>query len=131
VARDELGNGGEEGVRGDWLRGVRLVLALGFGAGALFHLVSLGWPGIGSFSPPWRHGLFVVVNLFFAGATLRPPRWLVVPAAVLVGQQGYGHGADLLRAAAAGQLDVQSALTLLSLPFVAWVALRALRSRYR
>ena len=114
-------------MRGHWLRGLRWLLALGFGAGALFHLVSLVRPDIGSFSPPWRHALFVAVNLLFAWAMLRPPRWLVVPAAILVVQQGYGHGADLLRAAASGKADLQSAVTVLVLPFVAWVAGRAMR----
>jgi hypothetical protein len=108
-----------------WLRPLRAVLAVGFGAGALFHLVSLGWPQIGSFSPPWRHALFVGINLFFAWAMLRPPRWLVAPAAALIAQQGCGHGSDLVHAAALGRLDVQSAVTLLTLPFVAWVAIRA------
>jgi hypothetical protein len=110
-----------------WLRGLRVALALGFAAGALFHLASLVRPDLGSPSPPWRHAIFVAVNLFFGGAMLRPPRWLVVPAAVLVAQQGYGHGADLLAAARVGRLDVQSAVTLLVLPFVAWVAVRAMR----
>ena len=108
-----------------WLRPLRAALALGFGAGAAFHLASLGWPQMGSFSPPWRHALFIGVNLCFALAMLRPPRWLVLPAAALVAQQGYGHGRDLVHAAAVGQLDVQSAVTLLTLPFVAWVAVRA------
>ncbi len=83
--------------------------------GRLFHLVSVVAAGAsGAPSPPWRHALFVAVNVFFGWAMLRPPRWLVVPAAVLVAQQGYGHGADLRGTRRrAGQVDVQSAVTLL------------------
>ncbi len=112
---------------GGWLRGLRVVLALGFVAGAVFHLASLVRPDLGSPSPPWRHATFVAVNLFFGWAMLRPPRWLVVPAAVLVAQQGYGHGVDLLAAARVGHFDGQSAVTLAILPLVAWVGLRATR----
>jgi hypothetical protein len=85
---------------------------------AVFHAVAIVVPSVSEPSPAWRHGLFVVVNLFFAWAFLTRARWLPWPFAVLCVQQTWSHGSDLVAAHANGHLDVQSLAVLVSLPLL-------------
>lgn len=104
------------------------LLAILFGAGALFHLVAIFAPGIGNPSSSGRHAVFVLLNGFFATAFFFGQRWVIVPVLALVAQQAYSHGTDLVRAHAEGRTDVQSLLVLLFLPVVLIAALDLLRS---
>jgi hypothetical protein len=68
--------------------------ALGFLAGAAYHISALVAPGAPWLepSPPWRHALFVAVNLAGAAGFWTRPRWLVFPVAALAAQQVVSHG---------------------------------------
>lgn len=79
-------------------------LAVAFGFGALLHLAALVRPAIDPESPPWRHALFVAINLVcVAGFRSRP--WYFLPAYVaLAVQQGTTHGASVVEHAQRGEI---------------------------
>ena len=47
--------------------------------------------------PAWRHLVFVLVNLGFAGLFLTRPLWLIWPYTILAIQVLHSHGADILK----------------------------------
>jgi hypothetical protein len=59
---------------------------------ACYHLVGIFYP-INS-SPPWRHGLFVIINLFCVYGFLNRPRFFVYFFFLLFLQQLYSHGGN-------------------------------------
>ena len=98
-----------------------LLVAAGVGAGvvSLFHAAAIVFPAISEPSPPWRHGLFIGVNLFFAWAFVKRVSWLPWPFGALCVQQAWSHGSAFMAARAVGHTDVQSLAVLLALPCVA------------
>jgi len=96
---------------------------------ACVHASALLRPSAADASPPWRHGLFLGINLLFAGLYTWRPWWLPYAFALLAVQQVWSHGHDLAAAHAAGLWDVSSLVVLLSIPLFAWVAWVARRSR--
>lgn len=101
------------------------VFALVFTCTALFHTLG-AFLALDS-SPPWRHALFACINATCVYGVLIRPRWFVYAFAVLLVQQIYSHGADLVAANRAGHLDVTSLLDLLGLPVVFAFLLRDFR----
>ena len=83
---------------------------------AIFHAVAIFVPTVSEPSPPWRHGVFVLVNLFFAWAFLTRARWLPLPFGALCIQQAWSHGSAFLAARAVGHTDLQSLAVLVTLP---------------
>src|SRR6185312_10756746 len=75
---------------------LRYAFVVVFAVSAAYHAVALARPGFGEPSPAWRHALFVAVNLAFAAGFARPPRWFVLPVALLAVQQLASHGAYAL-----------------------------------
>lgn len=73
-------------------RGVFLAIAAFFVVGALFHVAALVRPALEDPSPPWRHALFVLINLTAALGSLRRPRGFAVAFALLTAQQLWSHG---------------------------------------
>src|SRR5215467_12600686 len=71
---------------------IRGAFALGFVCAAVFHALALVRPDLAEPSPPWRHALFVGVNLAVAAGFLWRPRGFKVVFALLCAQQLYGHG---------------------------------------
>ncbi len=96
---------------------------------ACTHALALVAPAPDDGSPPWRHGLFLAINLVFAGLYARRPWWLPYAFAPLAAQQIWSHGHDLARARSEGRWDLSSVVVLLSLPLFAWVAWAARRAR--
>lgn len=96
---------------------------------ASVHVTALLAPAPDDASPPWRHGLFVGINLLFAGLYVWRPWWLPWAFAPLALQQVWSHGHDLAAAHAAGRWDVSSLVVLLSIPLFAWIAWVARRAR--
>jgi hypothetical protein len=84
------------------MRALFTLLALLSLAAAVYHFIGLFQPLNGS--PPWRHGLFVAIDLSCAYGFLRRPRWFVWFFGALAMQQGYGHGSSLLRTLAEGHV---------------------------
>lgn len=96
---------------------VRLAVSALFAAGAAFHLIAVAIP-IGTPSPPWRHCLFIAINLTMAIGFAQKARWLLPAALVFAAQQGFSHGSDVARAAREGVWDIQGTGALLFLPLV-------------
>ncbi|HVY25806.1 MAG TPA: hypothetical protein VHB79_04615 [Polyangiaceae bacterium] len=91
------------------------VVSASFALGALFH----GYASIvGDSSPPWRHALFVAINLGAAWGCWRKPPWFIWPFALLLLQQLYSHGRDFVRAWPE-HLDTRSLAVLVWMPVVA------------
>jgi len=86
---------------------------------AMFHVAALVVPTMGEPSPPWRHALFVAVNLAAAWAFVRRPRGLRIGFSLLWLQQCISHGAAFVAAHDAGHLDVQSLVVLVAFPCIA------------
>ena len=63
-----------------------------FIAAAVYHAVHIFVPETANASPPWRHALFVLINLAVAGCLVLRPRAFVGAFALLTVQQIYGHG---------------------------------------
>jgi hypothetical protein len=59
-----------------------------------FHLIGIFYP-INS-SPTWRHALFVGINLFCAYGFLKRPRFFVYLFFLLLLQQIYSHGGNVI-----------------------------------
>ena len=75
-----------------------MAFAVLFIGAALFHAVHVFVPEAGPASPPWRHALFVIINLVVAACLLSRPRVFVGAFAILTLQQMYGHGSMALDA---------------------------------
>jgi len=73
-------------------RGVFLSIAAFFAAGAVFHLAALVRPAVADPSPPWRHALFVLVNVAVALGMRWRPRGFALGFALLAAQQLWSHG---------------------------------------
>ena len=86
-----------------------------FVAGALFHLYYSFAPDP---LPPWRHALFVAINLGAAWGCFRQPPWFIWPFTLLLLQQLYSHGRDFAQAWP-GHIDWQSLVVLVWMPLVA------------
>jgi hypothetical protein len=93
-------------------------LAVAFVAAAAVHGAALIAPGVDPTSPPWRHALFVAINLGCALGFVARPRWFIAPFALLVVQQLVSHGGQAWRAwCQRGRLDVASLAVLAAMPF--------------
>ena len=68
------------------------ILAIGFFAAGAFHAVALFAPDVAAPSPPWRHALFVIVNVAVGLGMLRRPRWFTPLFGLLCAQQLVSHG---------------------------------------
>ena len=101
------------------------LLAAGFAVGAVYHLAALADPALDPSSPPWRHGLFVAINLLCMAGMLRRPRGFALLFALLTAQQVFSHGA---RAWAmwrdARRVDQASLVVLLAMPAILALLLR-------
>jgi hypothetical protein len=92
--------------RWTWSDIVFVLLAMSFLVGAAIHVAALVRPTIDPASPPWRHGLFVGLNLLGAAGFLKRP-WYFLPAfLVLAVQQGTTHGVRAVRALTVGKFEV-------------------------
>lgn len=93
------------------------IVGVGFAGAAVFHAAAIVHPGIAEPSPPWRHGLFVLINgLVAVGFFLRPVAfaWLL---SVLTVQQLYSHGTYGWQVLTTeGRLDWASVLVLVAMP---------------
>ena len=92
-----------------------IIASASFVVAALAHLYALFSADP---SPPWRHALFVAINLVAAWGCWRRPRWFIWPFALLLLQQLYSHGHDLAQAWPA-RIDWRSLLVVIWLPIVA------------
>lgn len=102
-----------------------LAFAFIFACTAVFH--ALGVVLTLDSSPHWRHALFACINAACVYGVLSRPRWFVYAFAVLLLQQLFSHGADLVAANRAGHLDITSLLDLIGLPVVFAFLVRDLR----
>jgi hypothetical protein len=74
------------------LKTVFAILAIGFFAAGAFHAVAFFAPEVAAASPPWRHALFVAVNLAVGVGMLRRPGWFTPLFGLLCAQQLVSHG---------------------------------------
>lgn len=110
-----------QNLRVDRLRHARWFFVLAFAVTAVFHVVQALEGATAEGSSPARHAVFAAINAFFALAFARDLRWTALPLALLVVQQGWSHGTDLVTAARLGHFDLASALVLVFLPLaLAW-----------
>lgn len=95
---------GVERARRRWRAVVAYLLAGAFVLGAVMHVRALVTSGVDPESPPWRHAVFIALNLAcVAGFVARP--WYFLPGFVLLAiQQASTHGVSVVRAAARGEL---------------------------
>jgi hypothetical protein len=110
-------------------RYVRLALSALFVITAGFHVAAIVSPGLAPDSPPLRHAVFVLVNLFVAvGLLWRRPRSAFAFALVfslLTLQQIESHGLALVSAFRdEGRIDWMSIGVLLVMPLTAYALLR-------
>jgi len=100
-----------------------------FTVAACFHAACLVDPGLGEPSPPWRHAVFLGINLGAAAGLLFRPRWFFFAFALLLGQQLASHGMDGWRVwTEERRIDWASIAVLAGMPLVA-VALTRERKR--
>ncbi len=94
-----------------------IIFAVLFLISAGYHLVALFFPL--NESPPWRNLLFTVVNILAAIGLLKRPSWFIFPYILLMIQQLYSHGTDLVRLwNAEHRFDWISLLVLLVMPAI-------------
>jgi MYXO-CTERM domain-containing protein len=113
-------------------RRVFAAVAAFFVVGAAFHVVALVRPAVGDPSPPWRHALFVLINLAVALGLRRRPRGFAFGFALLTAQQLWSHG---LTAALVWsderRLDWASVLVVAGMPIVLALLVVDVRARRR
>ncbi len=103
-----------------------LAIAAGFLAAAAVHALALARPEAGDGSPPWRHAVFVVVNLLVAAGVVVRPRGFAAAFAALTAQQLWSHGRAAVDAwRDAGRVDWASVVVLLAMPAVLVALVRA------
>ena len=99
------------------IKKIFIVFAVFFFVSAIYHLAALFFE-INS-SPLWRNVLFVGINLFVAYFLLRRPRWFIYLFVLLMLQQLYSHGSDLIDLwNAQHKVDWLSLAVLLMLPAI-------------
>jgi len=76
------------------MKKIFIVFAVFFILSAVYHLSAV-FLRINE-SPVWRNLLFTAINLFTAYGLLKRPSWFIYLFTVLVIQQFYSHGLDLL-----------------------------------
>ena len=96
------------------------------GVTAIYHVVGVFY--VINDSPPWRHLLFVAINLLCAYGFLKRPQFFVYLFAILLVQQFYSHGSSIVNMwVEKKQIDWISIAVLIFLP----VALVSLFEDYR
>jgi hypothetical protein len=104
----------------------------GFVLGGISHVAALFEPSVLEPSPPWRHGLFVAINLIFAAGMLMRPAWLIFLLLPLTAQQLFSHGIDGWRVwHEQGRVDWASVVVLLGMPALTALVAHDLLSRRR
>ncbi len=73
-------------------------LSFFFGCGAVFHVAAVIQANLDPEAPPWRHLLFVGINLACIAGFLRRPLFFVPLFCLLAIQQVSSHGSHALRA---------------------------------
>jgi hypothetical protein len=111
---------------------VFLVVAAFFVAGATFHVAALLHPEVADPSPPWRHALFLVINLGVAlGMTWRP-RGFALAVALLTAQQVWSHGVTAAQVwRDERRIDGASAVVVVGMPVVLALLIVDARARRR
>lgn len=106
----------------------RVVFPIAFFAAAIFHVAAMVWPSLAPGASPSRHAAFVVINfacaLGFSRATLRRSRAFVIAFALLVVQQLWSHGNDLIASARDGRIDATSIGVVIAMPLALWLLVR-------
>ncbi|MFN8286468.1 MAG: hypothetical protein U0V74_06940 [Chitinophagales bacterium] len=102
------------------------VLAVGALCAAIYHAVGIFYPI--NEAPPWRHGLFVVINLLGAWFLLKRPVACLPIFALIMLQQLYSHGTFLINTwNEAHRIDWPSVFVLIFFPLTAvllWIDYR-------
>jgi hypothetical protein len=99
-------------------------------AAGLYHLAGALAPALAPRLPPWRHGLFAVIDLVAAVGLWRPFPGFTPLFALLTAQQFWSHGGDLVLAwTTRHELDTLSLAVVLLLPMA--LALVLWRARQR
>lgn len=97
-----------------------MLLAVGFGAAALYHLVAIVEPSFAEPSPTWRHALFVVVNGLVAAGLVRRFNYFPHAFSLLTVQQLISHGSYGWQVwTEQHRLDWASVIVLVAMPAVA------------
>lgn len=82
---------------------------------AIYHFIGIFYPI--SSAPPYRHALFVLVNLFCTYGFLKRPKLFVVFFSFLFVQQLYSHGGSLIQEwTASGSIDKIDLLVVILIP---------------
>ena len=111
-------------------RRVFAAIAAFFVAGAVFHVAALVRPALGDPSPPWRHALFVLINVAVALGMHRRPHGFAVGFALLTAQQLWSHGATAAQVFRdEGRLDWASVVVVAGMPAVLALLLADARAR--
>jgi len=91
-------------------------VAIAFVIAALFHAGALIAPDIAEPSPPWRHALFIGINLALAAGFFRRPRFFLWVFLVVTAQQLVSHGMQGWRVWQEGRIDWASVVVCVALP---------------
>jgi hypothetical protein len=94
-----------------------IVFAVFFAVSAIYHLVALFFKI--NTSPLWRNLLFIVINLLVAYGLLKRPPYFIYLFILLMIQQFYSHGSDLVNLwNQQHKLDWMSLLVFIILPVI-------------
>lgn len=109
-----------------------MACALGFLAGAAYHVAGLVRPEVAEPAPPWRHTLFVGINVAAGvGMLLRPPFfvWLfgVLTIQQLFSHATYGWGVWT----GEGRIDWASVIVVIAMPALFALLVADARGRRR
>jgi hypothetical protein len=126
---------GANGVRGSYCwsesgwRRIFPLIAVAAALAALWHMAGILGLNHHTRFPPWRHAIFVAVDLGAAWYLLHRPRWGLPLFILLAVQQSISHGSSLFRHWRAGQPDWMS-LVVLAIIY-ATLGLLMVDNRYR
>lgn len=111
--------------RAEWI--FRLCAA-GLVAAAVYHAVGFFDPALVEPAPPWRHALFIAINLGAAAGFLVRPRFFVWLFALLAAQQLWGHGVYGLEVwRTEHRIDWASIIVLVAMPLLLALLVRDAR----
>lgn len=94
------------------------VFAMFFGIAAIYHCAGFIKPSLVPYSPHWRHGLFIVINITGIWLMLSRPSWLVFPFVAITIQQIYSHGRRIIEWANNNKIDWISIAVIVLLPTI-------------